>query len=166
MNTSRTLRKLAAAAALAVLGAGAAQANTVAVNIVLGNFVFNAGVVPALITSPLFANALNQRFVVTFSSECAVNAPAGNHVAYSDVDIVVLNAAGAVVQVLPPTLGIAGAFCSANGTLGLDGLQNHSINAISSGGLPAGNYRVQVRGRVNAGGTQALFGERSVIVTR
>lgn len=167
MTAPRTVRRLATAAALAVAAVGAAQAHTLAAVTAVGNYIFNAGV-PVLpgMTTPLFANGAGQRFIVTFSAECAVNAPAGSHIAYTDVDIVVLNAAGAVVQTLPPTAGNLGAFCAANGTVGVDGWHANSVTAIGGAGLPVGNYRVQVRARLNNGATQASYGERSLVVTR
>jgi len=117
-------------------------------------------------TTPFFFNAANQRFVVTFSSECSVNAPAGNTGAWTDVDIVVLSAANVVVRTLPPTVGAADAFCASNGTANFDGWETNSVTAVSGAGLPAGNYRVQVRTRLNGGATGGWYGERAVVVYR
>jgi hypothetical protein len=168
MNASirNRLTTLAAALTLAA-AAGGAQAHTVTAVTAVGNFVFAAGVpiIPGA-TTPLFANAAGQRFVVIFSAECAVNAPAGNTTAWTDVDIVVLNAAGAVVQVLAPTAGNQGAFCAADGSAGLSGWSANSVTAVGGPGLAAGNYRVQVRARLNAGATQASYGERTLVVMR
>ena len=122
--------------------------------------------VPSMIAGP-FPNAANERFVVTYSAECAVVAAANNSSAYIDIDIVVLNPAGAVVYTLVPTVGANDAFCSANGTAALDGLGMHAITAIANNhNLPAGNYRVQVRSRANAGATLGYLGERSLVVWR
>ena len=117
-------------------------------------------------TSALFFNAAGQRFYVHFAAECAVNAPAGNTTAWTDVDILVLNAAGAVVQVLPPTVGTLGAFCSSDGSAGLSGWASNAVIGIGGPGLAAGNYRVQVRARLNNGATQGSYGERTLLVTR
>lgn len=117
-------------------------------------------------TTPVFFNAAGARFIATFSSECSVNALAGNSPAYTDVDIVVLNLAGVVVATLAPTAGDQGAFCSANGTAGFDGWESNSVQAVGGLGLPAGNYRVQVRARTNGGATGGWFGERSLILSR
>lgn len=161
------LATLAAAFGLAATMAGQAEAHTVTANTAVGNFLFAAGV-PVLpgMTSPLFPNAAGQRFVVIFSAECAVNAPAGNTTAWTDVDIVVLNAAGAVVAVLQPTVGNADAFCSSDGSAALSGWASNSVTAVGGTGLPAGNYRVQVRARLNNGATGASYGERTLIVMR
>ena len=107
-----------------------------------------------------------QRIVVTFSSECSVNAAAGDTAAWTDVDIVVLNLLGAVVQTLAPTVGAGDAFCASNGTAGFDGWETNAVTAFGGTGLPAGNYRVQVRARLNGGATGGWFGERSLIVGR
>jgi hypothetical protein len=168
MNASirNRLSTLAVALGLAAT-VGGAQAHTIAAATAVGNFVFAAGV-PVLpgMTSALFANAAGQRFVVTFSAECAVNAPAGNTTAWTDVDIHVLNAFGAIVATLAPTAGNQGAFCSSDGSLGLSGWGAHSVTAIGGTNLPGGNYRVQVRARLNNGATQASYGERTLIVMR
>jgi hypothetical protein len=133
----------------------------------VGNFIFGAGV-PTLpgMSTPLFFNNAGQRFIVHFAAECAVNAPAGNTTAWTDVDIIVRNAAGAVVQVLAPTVGTLGAFCSADGSAGLSGWASNAVIGVGGAGLPAGNYRVQVRARLNNGATQASYGERTLLVTR
>jgi hypothetical protein len=133
----------------------------------VGNFIFNAGtpVIPGMV-SPLFANPAGARFIVHFAAECAVNAPAGNTVAWTDVDVEVLNAAGALVAVLAPTVGNLGAFCSSDGSAGLSGWESNAVIAVSGANLPAGNYRVQVRARLNNGATQASYGERTLLVTR
>lgn len=166
-NIRSRLATLGAAFALAATAAGQAEAHTITASTAVGNFLFAAGL-PALpgMTSPLFANAAGQRFVVIFSAECAVNAPAGNTTAWTDVDIVVLNAAGAVVQTMQPTGGNLDAFCSSDGSAGLSGWSANSVTAVGGTGLPAGNYRVQVRARLNNGATQASYGERTLVVMR
>ncbi len=95
-----------------------------------------------------------------------MNAAAGNTTAWTDIDIVVLNAAGAVVSVLPPTVGNLGALCSSDGSVGLSGWGSHSVTAVGGAGLPAGTYRVQVRAHLNNGATQASIGERTLAVMR
>jgi hypothetical protein len=134
----------------------------------VGNFIFAGAAVPPIpgMTTALFPNPAGARFIVTFTAECAVNAAAGNTTAWTDVDILVLNAAGGVVQVLPPTAGNLGAFCSSDGSAGLSGWQSNTVDAIGGPGLPAGNYRIQVRARLNNGATQASYGERTLIVSR
>jgi hypothetical protein len=166
MSIKSNLRHVAAAAALGLAGIGAAQAHTIAAVTAVGNQVIGGLAVIAGTTTPLFANAAGQRFIVHFAAECAVNAPAGNTTAWTDVDIQVLNAAGAVVQTLAPTVGTLGAFCSADGSAGLSGWQSNAVIAIGGTNLPAGNYRVRAVGRLNNGATQASYGERTLIVTR
>ena len=169
MNVKQNFRRIAAAAALTLAAAGAAQAQTIAAVTAVGNFVVG----PALtvvggMTTPLFANAAGQRFIVHFAAECAVSAPAGNTTANTDVDIFVLNSANVVVAVLAPTGGNLGVFCSADGSAGLPGFQSNAVIAVGGAGLSAGAYRVQVRARLNSGfaGFPASYGERTLIVTR
>lgn len=166
MSTKSKLRRIAAAAALTVAAVGAAQATGVSVNTAVNNFIFNAGtpVLPGMV-SPAFANGADQRFIVHFAAECAVNAPAGNTTAWTDVDIELRNAAGALIAVLAPTAGNQGAFCSADSSAGLSGWQSNAVIATGTTAA-AGNYFVQVRARLNNGATQASYGERTLLVTR
>lgn len=167
MNFYRNWRQCAAAGAVSLLAAGPAAADAIAVITNSANFSFAAAglvVLPGT-TSPAFFNAAGQRFLVNFTSECAVNAPAGNSSAWSDVDIVVLNAAGAVVSTLAPTVGNQDAFCSANGTAGFDGWESNAISAVGTVAI-AGAYRVQVRARHNNGATGAWYGQRTLVVWR
>lgn len=167
MSYKSQLRQIAALAALGLVGA--VQAQTITAVTAINNFPIPVGAAATLVggmTTPLFANLAGQRFTVHFAAECAVNAPAGNTTAWTDVDILVLNAAGAPVQVLPPTAGNLGAFCSADGSAGLSGWQSNAVIALGGPGLPAGNYRVQVRARLNNGATAGTYGERTLLVTR
>lgn len=168
MNVSRFFRRSALVAAFAL--AGAAQAHVIASNTAVGNAPIPLGAVATPVpgmTSAAFANPLGARFYVHFAAECAVNAPAGDTTAWADVDIVVLNAAtGAVVQVLPPTVGNQGALCSSDGSAAFSGWASNAVIAIGGPGLPAGVYRVQVRARLNNGATGGTIGERTMLVTR
>jgi hypothetical protein len=167
MSIKTQLHRIAIAAAIGLATVGAAQAHTISAVTRTGNFIFNAGVpvIPGMV-SPLFANLAGQRFIVHFAAECAVNAAAGNTTAWTDVDIQLLNGAGALVAVLQPTVGNLGAFCSADGSAGLSGWQSNAVIAVSPANLPAGNYRVRVLARLNNGATQASYGERTLLVTR
>jgi hypothetical protein len=167
MSIRNQLRRVAFAAAVGLLAAGSASAQLITSNIGVGNqFVAGGAPVPLLgmTTIPFFNNA-NQRFVVTFSAECAVSAPAGNTTAFTDIDIVVLNAGGVVVQTIQPTLGAADAFCTANGTPGVDGWLRGSATVVGGVGLPAGFYTVQVRGHIPIP-FGASYGDRSLVVSR
>ncbi|MEF7615893.1 hypothetical protein V4F39_18405 [Aquincola sp. MAHUQ-54] len=168
MNIPCNWRAAAAAAALGFAAIGPASAHSIAVMADINNYTFVGAAVVVLpsMTSPLFANAAGQRIIARFSSECAVNAAAGNTSAWTDVDIVVLNAVGAVVQTMTPTAGAGDAFCASNGTAGFDGWETNSVTAFGGTGLPAGNYRVQVRARLNGGATGGWFGERSLVIER
>lgn len=168
MNFLKHARRVAALTALGL--AGVAQAHTIAAQTAVNNWPIPLGAaatpIPGM-TTVLFANPAGARFYVHFAGECAVNAPAGNTTAWADVDIVVLNAAGLPVQVLPPTAGNQGALCAADGSAGTTGWQSNAVIAIGGPGLPAGNYRVQVRARVNNGALAgSTIGERTLLVTR
>lgn len=160
-------RLIAMTAAIGLMYATQASAHSIIAQTGVGNFIFNAGTptIPGTLT-PFFANPAGARFIVTFTAECAVNAPAGNTTAWTDVDILVLNAAGAIAATLAPTAGNLGAFCSSDGSLGLSGWASNSVTAVGGAGLVAGNYRVLVRARLNNGATQASYGERSIVVSR
>lgn len=167
MKIKIDLKRFVAASIISLATVGVAQATAVTANTAVGNFVFAAGtpVIPAMI-SPLFANPAGARFIVHFAAECAVNAATGNTTAWTDVDVEVLNAAGALVAVLAPTVGNLGAFCSSDGSAGLSGWQSNAVIAVGGTTLPAGIYRVQIRARLNNGATQASYGERTLLITR
>jgi len=158
----------AAAGALTLIASTQASANIIsAVTATTDWFIRSPGllVIPGT-TSSSFTLPQGARFGVTFSSECSVNAPAGNGGSWTDVDIVVLNTAGAVVATLAPTVGSSDAFCSSNGTAAFDGWEFNSVTAVGGPNLPPGTYRVQVRARLNNGATDGQFGERSLVVFR
>lgn len=166
------------AAAIVVVGlAAASQASADALVAVTrsGNITFtNTGAATAKAldsgggtNSPRFYNEANQRFIVSYTAECAVNAAAGNTTTWIDLDIVAVNTATLAEFTLPPTVGSADAFCSSNGTAGLaaDGWAMNAVNAVGGANMPAGYYIVQVRGRVSAAGTGHL-GDSSLVVWR
>lgn len=157
-----------AVAALALMGAGVVHGQTVSAVTNPNNWTFsNAGqiAVPGM-TSASFFNAAGRRFIVTFAAECAVDAPAGNTIAWTDVDIVVLRPNDTTAATLAPTNGSGDAFCAANGTAGFDGWESNSITAVGGTNLPAGTYRILVRARLNGGATGGWFGERALVVAR
>jgi hypothetical protein len=170
MKIRKSFHKLLTAGAIGALGAaaaGSASASVVASVTGLDNYTFT-GTAQVLIpstTTPLFAQNKNQLFVVTFSAESAVEAPAGNYSAWEDIDIVVVNSGGKVVATLAPTVGAFDAFASSNGN-GDFSWSMHSITVVGGATLPAGKYRVQVLARLNNGGTTGWFGERSLVVQR
>ena len=152
-------------AAFVVPHAASAHSLGYAVNTVNWSFVGAAQVVVPGMTTSLVFKPINQRLIITYTAECSVNAPAGNNSAWMDVDIVLLNAAGAVVYTAPPTVGSADAFCSANGTAGFDGWESNAVTAVVPPALASGFYRAQVRARLNAGATGGWFGERMLTVS-
>lgn len=167
MRFPTLMRRGLLAASLASLAAGAAQAHTLFGTTAVGNqIIAGAGLVPINgMLTPLLTIAPGQRLLVHFAAECAVNARAGNTTAWTDVEIVMLNAAGAVVRSLPPMAGNLGAFCSADGSAGLSGWRSNKVVAELRTNLPLGRYRVQVRARLNNGATQASYGERTLLIT-
>ena len=167
MTSSPLLRRGLASVALAAASVGAAQAHTLFGTTAVGNqIIAGAALVPINgMFSPLITIAPGQRLMVHFAAECAVDAPAGNTTAWTDVDIVMLNPAGLVVRTLVPTGGNLGAFCSADGSAGLSGWRSNKVIAELRTNLPLGQYRVQVRARLNNGATQASYGERTLLIT-
>ena len=168
MSIKSNLHRYAVAGAFTLMAATPASANMITAVTGLGNTQFAGAaqvVVPGMTSAPFF-NPAGARFVVTFSAECSVNAPAGNNSAWTDVDIVVLNPFAVVVATLAPTAGTQDAFCASDGTVGFSGWASHSVTALSPVGLAAGNYRVQVRARLQGGATGGWFGERSLVVSR
>ena len=156
--TKKCLAKVAAGV-LTLAAATQAPANSIIALTNNNSFGFGAGTVFVPIaagvfqTAPFF-NGFNQRFIVSYTAECGVNA--ANTTSFVDLTIRVVNIATGVITVLSPTAGGTDAFCSANGTPGFDGLQMHTVHAVGGVGLPAGNYRVQVLARVNGPGAGNL----------
>lgn len=96
------------------------------------------------------------RKVLTFSAECSVDAPAGNNFAWVDIDIIHNGV------VLPPTVGTADAFCSADGVAGFAGYTRPSISVVVPG--VAGANTVRILARLNAGATGGWVSDTSTIV--
>ncbi len=175
MTTSRKPIQHALFSALvaAALAAGAATQASAQSFIALtrpGNFTFGPALVmvpiaPGVFQTPVFFNAANQRFIVSYTAECAVAAAAGNTSTWVDLTIRVVNVGTGAITVLPPTVGGADAFCTSNGTAADDGWVMAAVNAVGGAGLPAGNYVVQVQAALSGAGTGHL-GDSSLIVWR
>jgi hypothetical protein len=153
------------AAAFMLPGQAPAHSLTTAVGTLNWTFGGAAQVIVPNTTTAFFAKPANQRLIITYAAECAVNAAAGNTSGWMDVDIVLLNIAGAVVYTAPPTVGSADAYCAANGSAGFDGWESNAVVASVPFNFPAGVYRAQVRARLNGGATGGWFGERQLVVS-
>ena len=157
-----------AAAAVTFLASTQASATILAAVTHLGNSYIagNAYQTVRNMRTPLFSHKLGERFIVTFSAECAVDAPDGNHNGRSEVNIVVINNSTNVATTLAPTTDLesTNAFCSGNGIKGYDAWANHSLTAVAGTNLATGVYRVEVRARLLGGATGGWFGERSLVV--
>jgi hypothetical protein len=172
MTIHHTFRKCALVASLGLLAAGQASADSFIALARAGNFTFASAAgqvaVPigaGVFQTPAFFNAAGQRFIVSYTAECAVAAAAGNTSTWLDLDVRAVNLATGAVFVLPPTVGGADAFCTSNGTAADDGWNMTAVNAIGGAGMPAGNYVVQVRARLSGAGTGHL-GDSSLVVWR
>jgi hypothetical protein len=168
LNT-QLLRRAGAASILAGLVAVSTQAsaNSLAYAVGTDNWTFSgtSQVDVSGMQSNIFSKPANQRLVITFSAECAVNAPTGNPNAWMDVDIVLLNpTTGAVVYTASPTVGSADAFCSSTGTVGFGHWATHSVQALIPYNFAAGSYKAAVKARLNNGGTGGWLGERMLSV--
>jgi len=170
MAIKSLLRRLALVGALGVMAASQASAHSFIAVSRMGNFTFPAAgaMVPiagAAVVTPIFANPANARFIVSYNAECAVAAAAGNTSTWMDIDVRAINAVTGAVFTLTPTAGGLDAFCTSNGTAANDGWQRVVVNAIGGVGMPAGNYRIQIRARLSGAGTGHL-GDTSLIVSR
>lgn len=150
----------ACAAALFVLAA-AAQAKVIISGTYPSNFAFSTATafVPLTTTgatSRTFNITAAATYVLTFSAECSVDAPAGNSAAWVDLDVMVDGAAVA------PTVGTADAFCGANGTAGFDGWVRPSITLPVR--LDVGSHTLQVQGRLNNGATGGWISDISLVI--
>jgi len=94
--------------------------------------------------------------VITFSAECAVDAPAGSFTGWVDIDILVNGIA------VPPTDQTSDAFCSSNGTVGFDGWATQSISVARK--LNAGPHTIEVRARLNGGATGGWISDTALVV--
>lgn len=95
-------------------------------------------------------------YVLTFSAECSVDAPAGNSSAWVDLDIMVDGVAVA------PTASTLDAFCGANGTAGFDGWVRPSISVPLR--MTAGAHTIQVQARLDAGATGGWISDIAVVL--
>ena len=172
MKFDITLRKRAIAAVLGLLAATQASADAFIAIGRPGNFTFSSAsgtvAVPigaGVFQTPAFFNFAGQRFIVSYTAECAVAAAAGVTSTWLDVDVRAVNIGTGQVFVLTPTGGTLDALCTSNGTAGSDGWQMNAVNAIGGPGMPAGNYVVQVRARLSGAGSGHL-GDTSLVVWR
>lgn len=168
---SLNINRLRTVAALALTGATLvctqAHADSLAYAVGTDNWTFSgtSQVDVSGMVSNVFFKPANTRLIITFSAECAVDAPTGNPNAWMDVDIVLLNATtGAVVYTAAPTAGAADAFCSSTGTLGFGHWATHTVQALIPWNLAGGNYKASVKARLNNGGTGGWLGERMLTV--
>ena len=148
------------AAALFVLAA-AAQAKVIISGTYASNFAFSTATafVPLAstgATSRTFNITATATYVLTFSAECSVDAPAGDSGAWVDLDVMVDNVA------IAPTSGTSDAFCGANGTAGFDGWVRPSITLPVR--LTAGSHTLQVQGRLNASATGGWVSDISMVI--
>jgi hypothetical protein len=93
--------------------------------------------------------------VLTFSAICSVRAPAGDFLSWVDLDIVVNGV------VVPPTVGIDDAFCSANGTPSYDDYTRATITIPIQGVAGSNTVQIKARGNYN---TMDMFFVNSVLV--
>jgi hypothetical protein len=146
-----------------------ASANNLAYAVATDNWTFSGTtqVDVASMASNVFVKPANQRLVITFTAECAVDAPAGNPNAWMDLDIVLENpTTGAVVYTAAPTAGSGDAFCSSTGTAGFGHWASHAVQALIPYNFAAGSYKAVVKARLNNGGTGGWLGERMLSVTQ
>ena len=141
--------------------AAAAQAKVIISGVYPANFSFTT----ATAFVPLTAGGATSRsfnitkaatYVLTFSAECSVDAPAGNSSAWIDLDIMIDGVA------VTPTAATTDAFCGANGTVGYDGWVRPSITVPIA--LSVGAHTLQVQGRLDAGATGGWVSDISMVL--
>jgi hypothetical protein len=114
--------------------------------------------------TPAFFVPAGGRFIVSYTAECANDAPGTT--SWVSLDIRAVNQATGAITILPPTNvpGSQDAFCTSNGTAGYDGWTTTTVIATGVQ-LPAGNYRLQVFARTVNGGSGWLS-DSSLVVWR
>jgi len=155
------LRHLALGAAAFLALTGAAQAKVLMSGTYAANFSFAT---PTAFV-PLASTGVTSRtvniitattYVLTFSAECAVDAPAGDSASWVDLDVLVDGIA------IAPTAGTQDAFCGANGTAGFDGWVRPSITVPLR--LTAGAHTIQVQGRLDFSATGGWISDIAVVL--
>ena len=155
-----TLRNAALALALAGVAA-TAHAGVKASAIRPGNFVALSPIETLVPLNTAGATTLNftlpsaGKKVLTYSAECAVDAPAGTF-GWVTLDIYVN---GVVVA---PTVGTTDPFCSGNGAAGFDGYVRASIT-IPVQGISGGNT-VQIKARGGSNATGLWLGDSALVI--
>lgn len=157
MNFSR---QLLAVAALSLI-ASAASAKVIASGNYPSNFTYaTSGTYTPLVSNGATTLTVNAPkagiYVITYSAECTVDAPAGNNFAWVDIDLEVNGAAVA------PTVGTSDAFCSADGVAGFGGYVRASVTTVAQ--LVAGANTVRVLGKFQGGATGGWLGDTSIVV--
>lgn len=156
-----TKTTFAAIAALALAAtAGTANAAVKASGTVNNNFSFTTPTAAVPVnggaTSLTVTNTKATKLIITYSAECAVDAPASNTTAWVDID---LNLNGVAIA---PTAGTLDAFCSANGSASFDAWNRASITTVVT--APAGVSTITVTGRLNNGATGGWLSDSALVV--
>lgn len=153
--------QLIAAAALAVV-ATASQADVLSVATRLGNWSQNSAAAVFVplndlnATSVRFSVATARRVVITYSAECAVDAPVDNNSAWLEITILIDGVP------LRPTGGTADAFCSADGKVGFNNWVRPSVTGYLA--VSAGIHTVQVQTSGLNGATGLWLGDTAMII--
>jgi hypothetical protein len=160
-ESSMKLRHLALGAAAFLALTGTAQAKVLMSGTYAANFSFATPTAFVPLTSTgVTSRTVNittaTTYVLTFSAECAVDAPAGNSVSWIDLDILVDGVA------VSPTAESSDAFCAANGTAGFDGWVRPSITVPVR--LTVGTHTIQVQGRLDFGATGGWISDIAVVL--
>jgi hypothetical protein len=103
-----------------------------------------------------FAAPAAARYVLSYSAECAVEAPAGNSSAWVDLDVIVNGVT------IAPTVGAGDAFCTSNGTPVFDAWVRPSITMVIPVVQGANNVRIQAR--MNNGAMRISLGDSSLVI--
>lgn len=149
----------AAAALLAISSAASAKVIGLANGPNFFNFFSSGTFVPLTSdgSTTLFVNAPKAGlYVLTYSAECAVDAPTDNANAWVDIDIQV-NGVG-----LAPTDRDTDTFCGADGVAGFSNFAHPSVTVIAP--LNAGSNVVRVLGKFHGGATGGWISDSALVV--
>lgn len=154
--TRHCIAALAIAAAASPVMAGIYTAATYSANFAFGTPTAFVPLRGTGVTTVSFNSPKTGRMLLTFTAECAVDAPAGNTVGWVDIDIIVNGVAVA------PTTTAGDAFCTADGVAGFSGWVRASITVPVS--VVKGANSVRVLGRLNFGATGGWISDSTLAV--
>ena len=140
-----------------------AHADIVTMRTNLGNFHFAGPEVNVPNDTLTFFVVRPDRYVVSYTAECAVFRSGASNGVWMDIDIRIIGPG--INTELRPTNGDLDAFCTSNGTNADDGWVMAAVNAQTPR-LQRGWHRVWVQARTSNNVADGHLGDRSLLVAR